>query len=125
MGDTAPGAHFQLDEVTRARIFICECTFFEDGHAGRARLGKHLHIEDLAQILPALEAEHIVLTHLSRRTHLGKARQQLQKCLPEDLHEKVHLLMDHRTNRARYQQQQREAGIEVPPRRRPTAAPER
>lgn len=124
MGDTAPGDHFQLDEVRKAKIFICECTFVEDGHASRAKLGKHLHIGDLVELLPQLEAEHIVLTHLSRRTHLSKARQQLAKQLPSDLHDRVHLLMDHRTNRERYQQQQRDAGIEVPQKRTKTAAPQ-
>jgi len=109
-GDTAPGAHFTRPEVTRARVLITECTFMEAGHRDRARIGKHLHLSDIAKLLPNVEAEAVVLTHLSRRTHLGQAKEALQKALSPEDRERVFLLMDHRVNRARYERQLADAG---------------
>ncbi|MHC4994966.1 MAG: MBL fold metallo-hydrolase [Planctomycetota bacterium] len=105
MGDTAPGEHFMREDVKNAPILITECTFLEDDHKSRARVGNHLHISDLADLLPEMNNENVVLMHMSRRTHLGEARKQLQKVLPEDVAARVHILMDRRTNRARYQKQ--------------------
>jgi len=109
MGDTGPGTHFWREDVANARILITECTFLERGHQERARIGKHLHLNDLVKLLPKVHVEHIVLTHLSRRTHLGQARQQLDKAVPSEHRDRLHILMDHRTNRARYQRQLEEA----------------
>jgi ribonuclease Z len=104
-GDTAPGSHFTRPEVTNARVLVTECTFLEAGHRDRARIGKHLHLSDIVKLLPNLEAEAVVITHLSRRTHLGQAKEQLQKAIPPEHLDRVFLLMDHRTNRARYERQ--------------------
>jgi ribonuclease Z len=105
MGDTAPGSHFTRPEVTGAKILITECTFLEPGHRDRARVGKHLHLSDIVKLLPTLECQALVITHLSRRTHLGQAREQIDKAIPPEFREKVFLLMDNRTNRARYADQ--------------------
>lgn len=108
-GDTAPGAHFTRPEITKARVLITECTFLEAGHRDRARIGKHMHISDIAKLLPNVEAEAVVITHLSRRTHFGQAKEQLQKALPPEQQDRVFLLMDHRSNRARYERQLEQA----------------
>ncbi|MEX2672004.1 MAG: MBL fold metallo-hydrolase [Phycisphaeraceae bacterium] len=108
-GDTAPGRFFEHPEVQNARILVTECTFLDDNHRDRARIGKHLHISDLVNMMPNLKAEHIVLTHLSRRTHLGQARQVLDRTLSRDDRDRVHVLMDSRANRARYADQMDEA----------------
>ena len=105
MGDTSPGSHFSLPEVTGAKILITECTFFEPDHRDRARVGKHMHLSDIVKILPTLEAEAVVINHLSRRTHLGQAREQIERVIPDQMRGKVFLLMDNRTNRARYADQ--------------------
>jgi ribonuclease Z len=110
MGDLSPGEYFFRPDVVNAKILISECTFTEPDHRDRAKIGKHLHIADYADILPRLNCEAIVLTHLSRRSHLGMARQQLDKVIPASQRDRVYLLMDSRTNRARYQQQVDEAG---------------
>jgi len=109
MGDTSPGSHFGRPDVAGAQILITECTFIEPGHRSRARVGKHLHLKDLADILPKVEAEAVVITHLSRRTHLGQAKSQLEKVLRPSDRERVYLLMDGRVNRARYERQSADA----------------
>ena len=108
-GDTSTGPHFERPDVLAAKILIVECTFLDPGHRSRAAVGKHLHLDDVVDLLERSEAEAVVLTHLSRRTHIGAAREQLQTLLPEKHRRRVHLLMDGRANRARYERQQRQA----------------
>ena len=107
-GDTLPGPHLLRDDVRKAKVIITECTFFDDDHAGRAKVGMHLHINDIAEWLRVCECDHMVLTHVSRRTHLGQARKQLIQAAGQELADKVHFLMDHRTNRARYERQEQD-----------------
>ncbi len=108
-GDTLPGAHLLRDDVRNAQIIISECTFFEPGHKDRAKIGMHLHVDDLVEWLKVIECEHMVVVHLSRRTHLGQARKQLIEQAGKELASKVHFLMDHRNNRIRYEEQAEEA----------------
>lgn len=105
-GDTATGDFFQRDDVKNAQILITECTFMENTHSDRARLGKHMHIDDIIDQLPNLNNQAIVLTHLSRRTHIAQAREYLDKLIPPAHRQRVFLLMDTRAGRERYQQQQ-------------------
>ncbi len=101
-GDTAWGEHFDRPDLLNAKVLITECTFLEPGHRDRARVGKHLHLTDVQRLLEKSTAEAVVLTHLSRRTHLGQARKQIEETLTPQQMERVHLLMDYRSNRARY-----------------------
>ena len=100
-GDTAAGDFLELDYVRRAKVLLLECTFVEDDHLDRARAGDHIHVRDLARIVPKLENEHILLIHLSRRTPLYAARERIRAELgPQDA-ERVSLLMEHRRRRRR------------------------
>ena len=44
-------------------------------------------------VIEELECEHIILTHLSRRTDIGLARKMVDDRLSPDLAAKVHFLM--------------------------------
>jgi ribonuclease Z len=105
-GDTMWGEHFDREDVLNAKILITECTFLEPGHRNRAAVGQHLHLDDIVTLLGKSKAEAVVLTHLSRRTHMGMARRQIQDGIPAHEMERVFVLMDSRTNRGRLQQQQ-------------------
>lgn len=105
IADTEPGAHLIRPEVRQSKIIICECTFFDAEHRGRAKIGKHMHVEDIAEWVRVLECEHLVLHHISRRTHMPTARQALESLVPAEKMDRVHLLMDHRWNKARYEAQ--------------------
>src|SRR5690606_1212982 len=100
MGDTAWGSHFDRPDVLEARVLITECTFLEPGHRSRANVGKHLHLDDIVELLSRSKAEAIVLTHLSRRTNMGIARKFVDEAIPPDQRHRVFMLMDSRTNRA-------------------------
>lgn len=114
LGDTMAGPHLVREDVRKAKVIITECTFFEPGHRSRAKIGKHLHAEDIAEWLRVAECEAMVLIHVSRRTHLGEARAQMAQALGDKNSSRVLFLMDHRANRDRYEQQLREAGVDVP-----------
>lgn len=112
MGDTAPGPHLVRNDVRKAQIIITECTFFEPEHRDRAKIGMHLHVQDLAEWIKVCECQAMVITHISRRTHLGFAREQLTKLLGHELSQRVHFLMDGKTNRERYERQEADAGVD-------------
>ncbi len=92
-GDTAYGDFFELDCVRKAKILILECTFVEQGHRDRAQAGYHLHLDDFLRLQSLLENEYILLVHLSRRTSLAAARQELRSCLKDDQFARLHFLM--------------------------------
>jgi ribonuclease Z len=104
LGDTLPGPHLVHESVRTAKIVISECTFIEPDHVDRAKIGMHMHINDIAEWLRVLECESLVLTHVSRRTHMQYARDRVD-ALCGDKAERVHFLMDHRRNKARYEEQ--------------------
>jgi ribonuclease Z len=93
-GDTADGPHFDVDVVRRSRVMLLECTFFEPDHIRRARVGKHLHVRDLAQLMKRLENPHIVLSHLSRRTSIRQARHYLREAVDKNAMERISFLME-------------------------------
>ncbi len=105
-GDTEFGPYLFRDEFANAKIVISECTFFEADHESRAKVGKHMHVEDLARALSVWKADAVVLIHLSRRTNLVQARELLIETIGEEQAWRVHFLMDYRTNRQRYERQE-------------------
>ncbi len=109
LGDTLPGACLLREDVRKAQIIIVECTFFEPEHKGRAKIGMHLHVDDVAEWLNLVECEAMVLVHISRRTHLGYAAQRLLEIAGPEKASRAYLLMDHRTNKMRYDLQAEDA----------------
>jgi ribonuclease Z len=100
LGDTAAGPVFENDLVRRARILITECTFFGPEHRRKAKFGKHLHAEQLAEYLPNLQNEAIVIGHVSRRTGVGRAKKSLAKLVGPSEMDRIHFLMDLADSRA-------------------------
>jgi len=105
LGDTEPGAPLVRQDVRTAQVVISECTFFEEEHRGRAKIGKHLHVRDVVEWLRVLECETLVLVHVSRRTNLALARKRLAELAGPEQAARVEFLMDLRANRARYEKQ--------------------
>ncbi|MFO0974250.1 MAG: MBL fold metallo-hydrolase [Phycisphaerae bacterium] len=118
-GDTAEGEFLNLEPVRRARVLVIECTFFEEDHVRRAREGYHLHVRDLARILPKLENEWVLVTHLTRRTALREARRTLGKMVDADRLARVRFLHEGR----RFDSHARPAGAGAAGPAREPAAP--
>ncbi|HSV14407.1 MAG TPA: MBL fold metallo-hydrolase [Tepidisphaeraceae bacterium] len=94
LGDTTAGPVFDESDVQNAEVLITECTFFDADHRMKAKAGRHLHVDQFAQILPRLRSKHIVLTHVSRRTGIRRAKHLLRKKVGDELMKNVQFLMD-------------------------------
>jgi ribonuclease Z len=94
LGDTTIGPVFDQPDVQNAQVLITEVTFFEPAHRAKAKVGKHLHIDHFIDLLPKLNNEHIVLSHVSRRTGVRKARRLLARRIGEEQMNRIHFLMD-------------------------------
>jgi ribonuclease Z len=94
LGDTTAGNVFDHPDVQNAELLITETTFFEPDHKHRAKVGRHLHVDHLVEILPKLKNKNILLTHVSRRTGVRKSQRVLRKRMGEERMANVHFLMD-------------------------------
>lgn len=94
LGDTTFGPVFEHPDVIHAQILITECTFYDADHITRAKVGKHLHLDQFVQVLPTLENDAIVLIHVSRRTGVSRAKYLLRKRIGTEAMQRVHFLMD-------------------------------
>jgi ribonuclease Z len=96
-GDTQYVDFSKLDYISKSKILIAECTFYEDEHADRAQAGRHMHIDEFSSLLEKMQNEHIIITHTTLRTPMWEINKILKKSLPADKYEKVILLMDKKT----------------------------
>jgi ribonuclease Z len=95
LGDTSIGPVFDHPDVQNAEILLTECTFFEKDHKTRAKHGRHLHVDQFVdQVLPKLKNQHILITHVSRRTGVRKAKAILRRRIGDELFAKITFLMD-------------------------------
>lgn len=121
-GDTMPGPHLVREDVRKAQIIVSECTFFEAEHKERAKVGMHMHLDDIAEWLRILECNYLVLIHVSRRTDMSFARRRIAEVAGPKAADKVLFLMDYKGNKARYEAQLLAAGEKIEPPRRPATA---
>ncbi len=96
LGDTMAGSFEELDYVKKSKILLVECTFIDPDHVDRAYAGRHYHVEHLAELLKSYDNEHIVLTHLSRRTDIREAKKRVKALFAPEIYEKVTFFMDRR-----------------------------
>lgn len=96
LGDTQHVDFSQLKYIVDSKILIAECTFYETEHSGRAEAGRHMHINEFAELIEKLQNEHIIITHATQRTPMREIRRILKETLPAEKYDKVILLMDKR-----------------------------
>lgn len=94
LGDTTTGRVFDNPDVQNAEVLITECTFFDATHRTRAKAGKHLHVDQFVELLPKLKNQQIIITHVSRRTSLRRAKKVLEKKIGAEQMARIHFLMD-------------------------------
>ncbi|MEO6435089.1 MAG: hypothetical protein ABIP55_04925, partial [Tepidisphaeraceae bacterium] len=80
--------------VVNAEILITEITFFDPAHKTKAKAGRHLHIDHFVEIAQSLKNQHLVVTHVTRRTGIRRAKQLLRKRLGDERMANIHFLMD-------------------------------
>jgi len=94
LGDTSAGEVFNHPDVVNAEILITEVTFFDREHKTKAKAGRHLHLDHFVELVDGLKNHHIVVTHVTRRTGIRRARQMLRKLIGEERMKNIHFLMD-------------------------------
>jgi ribonuclease Z len=94
VGDTTAGPVFDQPDIQNAQVLITECTFFDSDHRAKAKAGRHLHVEQFAEIIPKLKNQHIVISHVTRRTGMRRAKQLLRKRIGDEEMKRVTFLMD-------------------------------
>lgn len=94
LGDTTAGPVFDEPDVQNSEILITECTFFDPTHRTKAKAGKHLHMEHFIELLPKLKNPYIVLSHVSRRTGVRRAKSLLRRRIGDEQMKRIHFLMD-------------------------------
>ena len=94
LGDTTAGPVFENPDVQNAEVLITEVTFFDPDHRNKAKLGRHLHVEQFLPILAKLQNKDVVLIHVTRRSGIGRARRILRKRLGDEAMKRIHFLMD-------------------------------
>ncbi|MHC4087679.1 MAG: MBL fold metallo-hydrolase [Planctomycetota bacterium] len=96
LGDTQNVDFSQLKYIVESKILIAECTFYETDHSGRAEAGRHMHVNEFAELIEKLQNEHIVITHTTQRTPMREIRRILKETLPAEKYDKAILLMANR-----------------------------
>jgi ribonuclease Z len=96
LGDTRYVDFSQLKYIVESRILIAECTFYETEHTERAEAGRHMHIDEFAELIEKLQNEHIVITHTTQRTSMQDIRKILKNAISAEKYKKIILLMDKR-----------------------------
>lgn len=94
LGDTSIGSVFDHPDVQNAEILITEVTFFDPSHHAKAKAGKHLHVDQFISLVPKLKNKQIVITHVSRRIGMRKAKAILRKKLGPEQMSRITFLMD-------------------------------
>jgi ribonuclease BN (tRNA processing enzyme) len=94
LGDTRYVDFSQLNYIVESKILIAECTFYESEHTGRAEAGRHMHIDEFAELIEKLQNEHIVITHTTQRTSMQDIRKILKQAMSAEKYKKIILLMD-------------------------------
>jgi len=101
LGDTQYVDFCQLEYIVNSKILIAECTFYEEGHTGRAEAGRHMHVNELAQLLSGMKNEHIIITHTTQRTPMQEVRRVLEEALVPEVYAKTTILMDRKRRASR------------------------
>ncbi|MGB2807767.1 MAG: MBL fold metallo-hydrolase [Sedimentisphaerales bacterium] len=96
LGDTQNVDFSQLKYIVESKILIAECTFYEAEHSERAEAGRHMHINEFAELIEKLQNQHIIITHTTQRTPMREIRRILKEALPAEKYDKSILLMDNR-----------------------------
>ncbi|MBV8779961.1 MAG: MBL fold metallo-hydrolase [Phycisphaerae bacterium] len=103
LGDTTAGSPpsrpsdenvFDHPDVQNAQVLITELTFFDPEHRTKAKAGRHLHLDHFVELLPRLKNELIVLSHVTRRIGIRRAKYLLRKRIGDEAMKRIIFLMD-------------------------------
>jgi ribonuclease Z len=91
-GDTAPAAFDRYPPVLQSQLLITELTFFRPEHR-KEKIHKfgHTHLDDLIERADRFQNELIILAHFSTRYQERQIQKAIERRLPPELKDRVHL----------------------------------
>jgi ribonuclease Z len=93
-GDTTiEGLRQAPEDLHRAQVLLVECSFAAPEHRDQARETEHVHLEDLAPLLPDLQNGAVVLYHVSLRYRPEEFRAHLRRVLDDSTLARVQVLL--------------------------------
>jgi ribonuclease Z len=92
VGDSAPAGLDEYAPVMEAQILITELTFFRPEHR-KEKIHKfgHTHLDDIIERAGNFKNELIIAAHFSTRYHERQIRKAVEKKLPPELKQRLHL----------------------------------
>jgi len=95
-GDTqAEGLDLSPWWVRRARVLMIETTFLDDERrdSNAAKVGRHMHLDDLPALLDGLESRAVVLYHVSQVYRPDEVEAAIRGRIPEAWQNRVHVVV--------------------------------
>lgn len=94
VGDTSPDGLDGYPPIYEAEILITELTFFRPEHR-KEKIHKfgHTHLDDILDRADRFKNELIILDHFSTRCHDQQMKQAVDRRMPPELRQRVHLWM--------------------------------
>ena len=91
-GDTAPAGLDEYPPVYESQILITELTFFRPEHR-KEKIHKfgHTHLDDIIERADRFKNELIIAAHFSTRYHERQIRAAIERRLPPQLADRIHL----------------------------------
>lgn len=85
-------SHFGL---RKARVLMIETTFLDEARrdSNAAKVGRHVHLDDLSTILAGVEARAVVLYHVSQVYRRDEVEAAIRGRLPEAWQNRVHVVV--------------------------------
>ena len=70
---------------------------------GGARAGRHLHVDDIPEVIEAIPEARISIIHVTRRTDLRAAKRALDRVVPKEDRDRVEFFMERPPRQAEHQ----------------------
>lgn len=89
-GDTQVEFLWQHDWIAQSKFLLIETTYIDERKStAQAREWGHIHLDELIEILPRLQAEKIVLMHISSRYGDKEAKQIIDARIPAEFKDRI------------------------------------
>lgn len=92
-GDTDKAILATSVEMFRSAVLMVECSFTGPDDQDRAKMYRHIHIDDLYEVADRFENELIVLTHFSLRDSAQEIHSRLSRGCPAVLRDRIRLAL--------------------------------
>lgn len=89
-GDTQIEFLWEHPWITQAKYLLIETTYLDDRKTkAQARQWGHVHLDELLEVLPKIQAEKIILMHISSRYGDQEALRIVRKRVPEEYRDRI------------------------------------